>query len=603
MARLLPSEDVPRAADLEVLGGDPEARAEVGELLDGAQAPAGVVGEGHAGRDEEPAGGGLVAPSDPPAQLVELREAVEIGPVDDHRVRGRDVEAVLDDRRGQEEVGRARREGAHRPLQLPLRHLAVPDDDAALRDELGEPLAPDAEPLDPVVDEVDLPSAVELGADRLLHDLVPLRHDVSRDGEAVLRGRLDDGEVSDPAEGQVQGAGDRRRRHGEDLHRGAQLLQLLLLRDAEALLLVDDDEAEVLEGDVLREDPVRPDDDVERPLGEAAGDLLLLFRVPEAGEEVDRHRKGREAAAERPVVLVGEDRRRGEDGRLLAVEDALEDGAHRDLGLAVADVAAEEAVHRLLRLHVALDVADRAELVGRLRELESLLELLLPRRILGEGVPRRRRAARVELQELLGDVLDGLADRCLPLRPARSAELVEGRGRAVAAALVLLEQVEPLDRDEEPGVARVAQVDHLPRDAAVLDRHEAAEEADAVLAVDDEVPRLQVAQVGEEGFGGGLSARGGGAGLAKDVRGREDEQPPRTEEETRRRAAVDEAAGSGRERRGRVSVRSGEGDLVLGEDPCEVLALSFRGGRQDDGEAVAPRALDLARDVGEAVLE
>ena len=244
------------------------------------------------------------------------------------------------------------------------------------------------------------------------------------------------------------------------------------------------------------------------------------------------------------MVLVGEDRRRGEDGRLLAVEDALEDGAHRDLGLAVADVAAEEPVHRLLRLHVALDVADRAELVGRLRELERLLELLLPRRVLREGVPRRRRAARVELQELLGDVLDGLADRRLPLRPAGAAELVEGRGRAVAAALVLLEEVEPFDRDEEPGVPRVAQVDHLPRDAAVLDRHEAAEEADAVVAVDDEVPRLQVAQVGEERLGGGLAARGGGAGLAEDVGGREDEEPPRTEEEARRRAAVDEAAGA-----------------------------------------------------------
>ena len=184
-----------------------------------------------------------------------------------------------------------------------------------------------------------------------------------------------------------------------------------------------------------------------------------------------------------------------------------------------------------------------------------------------------------------------------------AAELVEGRGRAVAAALVLLEEVEPLDRDEEPGVARVAQVDHLARDAAVLDRHEAAEEADAVLAVDDEVPRLQVAQVGEERLGGGLAARGGGAGLAEDVDGREDEEPARTEEEARRRAAVDEAARSRRERRGRVSVGAGEGDLVLGEDPREVLALPLRRRRQDDGEAVAPRPLDLARDVGEAVLE
>ena len=106
--------------------------------------------------------------------------------------------------------------------------------------------------------------------------------------------------------------------------------------------------------------------------------LHVLGRA-EAGEEVDRDRKRREATLQRPEVLVGEDRRRREEGGLLPVEDALEEGPHRDLGLPVADVAAEEPVHRLVRLHVALHVADRRGLVGRLRELERVLELLLPR--------------------------------------------------------------------------------------------------------------------------------------------------------------------------------------------------------------------------------
>ena len=37
----------------------------------------------------------------------------------------------------------------------------------------------------------------------------------------------------------------------------------------------------------------------------------------------------------------------GEDGDLLAVLDGLEGGAHGYFGLAVPDVAAEQAVHRL----------------------------------------------------------------------------------------------------------------------------------------------------------------------------------------------------------------------------------------------------------------
>src|SRR3712207_8908501 len=51
---------------------------------------------------------------------------------------------------------------------------------------------------------------------------------------------------------------------------------------------------------------------------------------------------------------------------LLAVLHRLERGPHRDLGLAVADVAADQPVHRDGLLHVPLDLLDRGELVRRL---------------------------------------------------------------------------------------------------------------------------------------------------------------------------------------------------------------------------------------------
>ena len=54
------------------------------------------------------------------------------------------------------------------------------------------------------------------------------------------------------------------------------------------------------------------------------------------------------------IVLLGQHGRRHEDGDLLAVVDGLERGADGELGLAVADVAADEAVHRLGFSHVAL---------------------------------------------------------------------------------------------------------------------------------------------------------------------------------------------------------------------------------------------------------
>ena len=48
---------------------------------------------------------------------------------------------------------------------------------------------------------------------------------------------------------------------------------------------------------------MRPDDDVERPLGEPAQDLLLLVLRPEAREEVEGDRESGEAALERPEAV------------------------------------------------------------------------------------------------------------------------------------------------------------------------------------------------------------------------------------------------------------------------------------------------------------
>ena len=56
----------------------------------------------------------------------------------------------------------------------------------------------------------------------------------------------------------------------------AELLDLLLVRDAEALLLVHDQQAEIAELHVLRQQPVRADDDVDLAGGEVGERLLLL---------------------------------------------------------------------------------------------------------------------------------------------------------------------------------------------------------------------------------------------------------------------------------------------------------------------------------------
>ena len=93
-----------------------------------------------------------------------------------------------------------------------------------------------------------------------------------------------------PRERELQGARDRRRGQRQHVHLGAQLLELLLVRHAEMLLLVDDDEAEILELDGLAEERVGADDNVDVAFGEALLRLRELLRrdQPRGLRDLDR---------------------------------------------------------------------------------------------------------------------------------------------------------------------------------------------------------------------------------------------------------------------------------------------------------------------------
>ena len=160
----------------------------------------------------------------------------------------------------------------------------------------------------------------------------------------------------------------------------AELLQPLFVRDAEALLFVDDHQSQVLEFEVFGQQAVRPDHDIDCPGADGVERLRLLFGRPEAREHIDLERERRHALAERVEVLRGQDRGRAKHGDLTPLRRDLERGANRDLGLAVADIAADQAVHRARGFQVALDIVDRGLLVGRLGVGERVLHLVLPRR-------------------------------------------------------------------------------------------------------------------------------------------------------------------------------------------------------------------------------
>ena len=175
-----------------------------------------------------------------------------------------------------EHVGLAAQEAQHPLLEQLVLHLAVGDDEAHPRAQAAQALGRLVDRLDAVVQEERLPAARVLAHERLLDELLVVLADVRLDRPAALRRRLDDRDVAQAGERHLQRARDRRRAHRDDVDAQLELAQQLLLLDAEALLLVDDDQAEVLRADVAAEQPVRADEDVDRAVLEARDRVLLL---------------------------------------------------------------------------------------------------------------------------------------------------------------------------------------------------------------------------------------------------------------------------------------------------------------------------------------
>ena len=136
-----------------------------------------------------------------------------------------------------------------------------------LGNQLADAFCQAADILDARTDIEDLPAAVVFAHDRFAHDDRIVGQDEGAHRQAIHRRCGNQAHLPHTREGQLQRARNWGGGQRQDVNVARDILQLLLLRHAEMLLLVDDDHAEPAEGDALAQQGVGTDDDIDLPRG------------------------------------------------------------------------------------------------------------------------------------------------------------------------------------------------------------------------------------------------------------------------------------------------------------------------------------------------
>ena len=173
-------------------------------------------------------------------------------------------------------------------------------------------------------------------------------------GWRLLNGR----HIPQTGEGHVQRPGDGGSRQGQHVHLTAHLLEPLLVGHAEALLLVDDQQPQILELHIFLQEFMGADQQVQTAGAGGLQNAFLFLGGGEPGEHLDLHWEIFEPAAGGGIVLLGQNGGGHQDRRLLAVQNTFHNGPERHLRLAIAHIAAKEAVHGPGLFHVLFDVGN-----------------------------------------------------------------------------------------------------------------------------------------------------------------------------------------------------------------------------------------------------
>ena len=233
------------------------------------------------------------------------------------------------------------------------------------------------------------------------------------------------------------------------------------------LFLVDDQKAQIPELDRLAEQRMGADHDIDIALGQPLLDLSQFLGRDQAGGLRDIDRKTAKTFGKILAVLPRQQRGRHHHGDLLALERDRKRRAQRHLGLAEADVAADQPVHRTAAFEVLQRGRDGPKLVLGFLIGEARAELVIDMRLHRHFRRFVQMPLGRDLDQFAGDLADAVLELCLARLPAAAAQPVQFDIGVVGA--VARQQFDVLDRQEQFCFGGIMQFEAVMRRAADLD--------------------------------------------------------------------------------------------------------------------------------------
>ena len=159
-------------------------------MLDGVDPFARAANSHHLAWQEQISVGFVLGPADASAQLIKIGQTKSIRAIDDNRVRVRNIETALDNRRANQHVDFSRDEARHDRFQFIRIHLAMADVDLRIRAKIGDLVAHALDCLNAIVQKENLTLSLDLAIDGVANDSLIVTADHRFHWQAIERRRL-----------------------------------------------------------------------------------------------------------------------------------------------------------------------------------------------------------------------------------------------------------------------------------------------------------------------------------------------------------------------------------------------------------------------------